>query len=219
MRNVIILLTWVAAIIGDFESRAQNDVESIPLENPGLLDSLIVEDVVTSDSLLEKVITRKNDKSILKRLSSDYPKPRTAAIVGLIIPGGGQMYNQDWWKVPISWAAYGGVVYVIRQNTLEYRSFRDAVTTRLNQQPDPYPQFSLPGLRRQRDFYRKNMERAYIGLVAVHVLSALEAFVACHLNLFDISDQLSMGAGAPIIYPHQQSFPSTTIIYFTYSLK
>ncbi len=218
MHNGFIYLMWVATVFGFFETSAQSDLESQSSENPGLLDSMRIEDKVASDSLNNKVSTRNYGEHFLKRLNSEYPKPKTAAIVGLMVPGGGQMYNQDWWKVPISWAGYGGVVYLIRTNTLEYRSFRDAVTSRLNQQADPYPQFSLPGLRRQRDFYRKNMERAYIGLVAVHVLSALEAFVACHLNLFDISDQLSMGVGASSQYPYA-SFPTTTIFHFTYNLK
>lgn len=123
---------------------------------------------------------------------NQYPDPKTAAYFGLFFPAGGQLYNKDWWKVPIVWGAYGYVVYLINQNQSNYRLLREAVLDRINGRPDPFPGFSLPGLRQQRDLFRKNLERAWIGLVAVHLLSSLEAFVACHLRLFDITDELSI---------------------------
>jgi hypothetical protein len=157
-------------------------------------------------------------KSLLG-LKENYPNPRTAAFAGLIIPGGGQLYNRDYWKVPLVWGGYAGVTYLIIQNTTNYRDFRNAVLQRLNNEPDAYPQFSLPGLRQQRDFYRKNLERAYIGMVALHVLSALEAFVACHLDLFDISDDLSLKVDiqpSPVV---GIPLPAYTSIGFRYTIK
>jgi hypothetical protein len=152
-------------------------------------------------------------------LKQNYPKPKTAAHFGLFFPGGGQLYNKDFWKVPLVWGAYGYLGYLIIDNTGKYRDFRSAVLARINEEPDPYPQFSLPGLRRQRDFFRKNMERAYIGLVAVHALSALEAFVACHLRQFDISDQLSFHVleSSPLVYT--QTMNVTPIASIKYTIK
>jgi len=214
MHNILFGLVWMAAITWTMSIGAQNIPDSIP-PIIQVVDTSSLEGSFSTAIGGDSVPKIQSNTHFLKSFTSEYPKPRTAAISGLIFPGGGQLYNKDWWKVPIAWAGYGGIAYLIRQNTMEYRSFRDAVSMRLNQESDPYPQFSLPGLRRQRDFYRKNMERAYIGLVAVHVLSALEAFVACHLDQFDISDQLSIGVGSSKQIPFEK-YPSTTLFHIAF---
>jgi hypothetical protein len=90
---------------------------------------------------------------------------------------------------------------------------------RLNNEADPFPQFQIEGLRFQRDFYRKNVERAYIGLIAVHALSALEAYVACHLKSFDISDDLSFQLFAPNDYSFPDNSGSTSLLSLTWNLR
>jgi hypothetical protein len=204
---------------------AQIPLDSIPV-NDTFPDREIP--IFIGDSIQSADIYIQQDSEVKKgnyierkynRFVDQYPKPITAAYFGLFFPGGGQLYNKDFWKVPIVWGAYAGIGYTIIQNTKNYRLYKNAVLMRLNNEADPFPQYQIEGLRFQRDFYRKNVERGYIGLIAVHALSALEAYVACHLKSFDISDDLSLN----LLPTHENSFVdqsgSTSLVSIRWSLK
>lgn len=192
-KGISILILFLVFFFTDCSLSAQIEADSSAISLLNIQDT--IEESTGQKEMNFRWINKLNPvppvRNGYRSLIQNYPRPKTAAHFGLFFPGGGQLYNKDFWKVPLVWGAYGYVGYLIIDNTTRYRDFRDAVLARLNDEPDPYPQFSLPGLRRQRDFFRRNMERAYIGIVAIHALSALEAFVACHLRQFDISDDLS----------------------------
>src|SRR4051812_15988422 len=50
------------------------------------------------------------------------PDPKKAVRVALI-PGGGQLYNRDYWKLPIVYLSVGGGVFTYYLNTLKYHDF------------------------------------------------------------------------------------------------
>ena len=52
------------------------------------------------------------------------PHNPTKAVLLSIIPGGGQIYNGQAWKVPIFYAALGGVGYLVYTNYTEMMRFK-----------------------------------------------------------------------------------------------
>ncbi len=129
-----------------------------------------------------------------RTLRANYPDPKQAATLSLIIPGAGQLYNKRWWKVPLVYGALGGMVYSIRYNAEQYRRFRDAYIQALQGQPHEFTPFNLSdqAIKRYRDQFDKRRQLSWIGLVAVHLLQAADAFVDAHLMHFDVSDELSV---------------------------
>lgn len=126
----------------------------------------------------------------------DYPDPKKAGLMSLVIPGSGQVYNKDWWKVPFVYGAIGGLIYAINYNNEQYNRFQTAYQLALAGEENEFTGTSLGqntrALRSIRDGFDKNRQLSYIGLVAVYLLNGVEAFVAAHLDNFDISDDLSM---------------------------
>ncbi len=121
--------------------------------------------------------------------------PKKALILSLAIPGAGQLYNGRWWKLPFVYGGVGGVVFAIDYNTRQFRRLRDALTAfRANEDHE----FSGTGidnessLRNLRDQFDKNRQLSYIGLVAVHALQAVEAYVDAHLQNFDTDEDISV---------------------------
>jgi hypothetical protein len=166
-------------------------------------DTIIVNDTIIQDSstLVEKP-SKTKPYNFRKSFGEDYPHPKTATYAALLIPGAGQIYNKDWWKVPIVWGAYGAVGYSIYYNYTEYQRFNKAVILLLRNEPNEFPGVPVGVLRTNRDGFRKYLEYSYLGAVLIHLLSATEAFVAAHLHDFDISDDLSLR-----ITPSIQTYP------------
>lgn len=139
------------------------------------------------------------DSSAVKMgwFKKDYPNPKKAALMSLVIPGAGQVYNKGIWyvKVPIIYGALGGMVYAIDYNQSFYRRFRTAYSLKLQDKPHEFSGTNIDNersLRILRDSYDKNTQLSYIGFVAVYALQSVEAFVAAHLKTFDINEDLSL---------------------------
>ncbi len=72
------------------------------------------------DSTIQSISDSLNKKEVLFM-----PVPKTATRWGLI-PGGGQIYNKDYWKLPIIYLGIGGGIYTYYLNNLKYNDFLSA---------------------------------------------------------------------------------------------
>jgi hypothetical protein len=61
----------------------------------------------------------------------DANRPSKAAFYSAVIPGLGQAYNKQYWKVPLALAAVGLPIYAYTINDKEYNRLRDAFRIRL----------------------------------------------------------------------------------------
>lgn len=121
--------------------------------------------------------------------------PKKATIMSAVLPGLGQVYNHHWWKVPIVYAGFGGVIYGLAFNQKYLNDYRSAYKTRLTQGPgvDPYwGKYTDANLVSLQQYYRRNRDLCYIILAGVYVLNILDANVSAHLFDFDVSDDLSL---------------------------
>ncbi len=74
------------------------------------------------------------DSSFLKSLHPDTTKkfdPHKAVVRSAIIPGWGQVYNKQIWKVPIIYGALGTTAGIFFYNLSYYKKLRKAVDIRL----------------------------------------------------------------------------------------
>jgi hypothetical protein len=128
-----------------------------------------------------------------RKVKTFKPSPQRAALYSFI-PGGGQIYNRSYWKVPIVYGLIGGLAYLTRETTLEYRRFRDAYSASLKGEPHEFSDLGVSTfvLRNVRDESRKSMEEAYVFLTLAYFAQIAEAYVDAHLQDFDISDDLSL---------------------------
>jgi hypothetical protein len=129
--------------------------------------------------------------------TKNYPNPRKAALFAAVLPGSGQIYNRKWWKVPIVYAALGGMTWWTADNVRQYRVLRDEYKARVDENPatapNPiYARLDNQTIRDYRDLFRKYSEQSYIGLSFVYLLSITDAFVDAHMYRFDVSEDLSL---------------------------
>ncbi len=144
-------------------------------------------------------ITKPDSAAVVKALTdtavikTTKHSPRKATLMSTLLPGLGQVYNRQWWKVPILYAGFGGVIYGVAFNTNYFKDFREAYKIRLTTGNDKYVgKYTNANLEELQQYYRRNRDLCYIIFVGVYVLNILDANVSAHLFDFDVSDDLSM---------------------------
>ncbi|MBO7445268.1 MAG: hypothetical protein J6T86_02530 [Bacteroidales bacterium] len=137
-------------------------------------------------------ITRVSAKDSVK-VSKHSP---TTAMLCSLIPGGGQIYNKKYWKIPIVYGALGASGYFIWHSAHKMKVYRDEFIYRrdgiVTMQNFTLSRFSDENLLQMKNNQRRNMEIS-IGVTAIlYVLNIIDAMVDAHLYYFDVSDDLSL---------------------------
>ena len=146
------------------------------------------------DSIKEKSLFKINSSNRIYNPLS----PSKAAFYSGIFPGGGQIYNKKYWKVPIVWAALGTSTYLYLDNNTQYKRYRTAYKQRKNGFQDEFTLddgteiISLTGLERAQKTLRGNRDLSILSTILIYVLQILEASVNAHLLQFDASDELTV---------------------------
>ncbi len=134
-------------------------------------------------------------------------KARNTAIKSAIVPGLGQVQNNQIWKVPVVWAGLGLTTYFYFDNQQKYQKYAKAFRLRTDGDPntvdqfdpqsDNSPVFSQQGLKDARETFRRYRTISLFSIVGVYGLNILDAYVFAHLKDFDISDDLSLSVNPP----------------------
>ncbi|TVR77031.1 MAG: hypothetical protein EA412_12140 [Chitinophagaceae bacterium] len=153
-------------------------------------------DEIPDTSRQDAIIETENiqEKTISKEAPSH--SPARAAFLSAVLPGAGQVYNRKYWKLPIIYAGFAGLGYSIYFNAGEYRNFRNAILTRLDDNPDttdPYEDiYTTENLITLKNYYRRNLDISVVASILLYALNIIDATVDAHLFEFDVSDDLSL---------------------------
>lgn len=164
-----------------------------------------------------KVDTTVVDTVNLKSVKKFRPDPKRATRMSLMIPGSGQIYNRDYWKVPFVYAGFGACLYAIQWNWVRYNDYIDAykkfydletgqklpvdrVDLYVRGTGETY-QATIDQVKRGRTFYRRWRDYGFVFFGVVYALSTVEANVAAHMKTFDISDDLTLKFEPTITHP------------------
>ena len=136
------------------------------------------------------------------------PDPKRAMWLALVIPGGGQIYNHKYWKLPIVYGGFVGCAYAMRWNNMMYRDYSQAYMDLLDNDPqtDSYNQFMHLGMqinasnqaryeklfKARKDRFRRWRDMSFFVLIGVYAISVIDAYVDASLSEFDITDDLTL---------------------------
>ncbi len=146
------------------------------------------------DSLVAKS-DKKLDKFFKNFFKKDYPNPRKAALISLILPGSGQIYNKSYWKLPLVYGSLAGTIWWEIYNVDYHRELKTAYFNKVNNLPQEIPKYEnydATSIKFARDEVRKRTEFAGLLLGLNVLLITAEAFTDAHLKHFDVSDDLSL---------------------------
>ncbi|MFT4526679.1 MAG: hypothetical protein ACI85F_002855 [Bacteroidia bacterium] len=179
-QHVFFLLLFLFAPLGSIAQSADSLVV-------GLSDSLLIEEVE------EEVTKEKKPHS-----------PKLATLLSAVAPGAGQIYNRKYWKLPIIYGAFGGLIYSAVWNHTKFRTFKDAYLIRIDGDPTTIDQFegqfSDDNLRTIQADYRRNRDLSYVFIGVFYALNIIDAAVDGHLFDFNVDEDLSLQI-KPVIEP------------------
>lgn len=157
----------------------------------------------------------------LKAWWSHHPErfsPRRAGLLSAALPGLGQAYNGQYWKIPIVYAGIAGLGYFIFQNEQMLNYYTKAFNEtggQANQSLEgveieapefpgfaetlniPPTVFDVNGMttdqiRTLRDFYRRNRDFTIILSAVWYTLNVADAIVSAHLLHFNVNEDLAL---------------------------
>lgn len=120
--------------------------------------------------------------------------PERAALLSAVIPGLGQAYNRQYWKVPIVISGMMVFGHFINYNNKIYHGLRNAALINRASGENPYAKIisSEEGLVRNRDNFRRNRDFLIILGTAFYLLQIVDAHVSAHLDEFNVNDDLAL---------------------------
>lgn len=133
-------------------------------------------------------------------------RPGKAALLALA-PGGGQIYNKRYWKLPLVYGLLGGLAYGILFEQVRYKEYGDAIDyiaghpIPAGKRPSDVLNDNYPRARRELSvsnintgiiYYRRYRDQFILFALGGYGLQILDALVDAHLHDFDVSDDLTL---------------------------
>ena len=192
---------------------------------------------IQKDSLLTDSLNRRNQLE-LKQLEApvntailatktdsiqkNIPQPKKRFIpdsnrsvwLALVFPGGGQIYNRKYWKLPIVYGGFVGCTYALNWNNKMYKDYSQAYLDIMDDDPNTksYEDFlpmnsSIAGqeerfkeiFRKRKDAYRRQRDLSIFAFIGVYLLSVIDAYVDAELSDFDITKDIGLRVEPAVI--------------------
>lgn len=146
-------------------------------------------------SLMDGAVCYKSDKR---------PDPTKSTIFSLLLPGLGQVYNGEFWKVPLYWGLLAGSIHFAIDNNVQYNRWKwvhnQATTT---EEVEERPPQSGETAKYYRDVYRRYRDYSILAIALVYVVQIIDANVFAYMQDFEVNDDISLHM-EPAVIPMQQ---------------
>ena len=123
-----------------------------------------------------------------------YPNSAKATVYSILLPGLGQLYNGELWKVPIYWGLIAGSVHFWMDFDTQYRRWKwiHNQATSTDESITERPPWSGENAKYYRDLYRRYRDYSILFTAVAYVLQIIDANVFAYMQDFEVDDNLSM---------------------------
>ena len=182
-------------------------------------DSLLTDSLNRRNQLELQLLEAPIDTTVLAlktdSIQKGIPQPKQRFIpdsnrsvwLALVFPGGGQIYNRKYWKLPIVYGGFVGCTYALSWNNKMYKEYSQAYLDIMDDDPNTksYEDFlpmnsSIAGqeerfkelFRKRKDAYRRQRDLSIFSFIGVYLLSVIDAYVDAELSDFDITKDIGL---------------------------
>jgi len=151
-------------------------------------------------SLLDGTINFQTDR---------YPDPGKSTVYSILFPGLGQIYNGEYWKIPIYWGAIAGGVYFYSTNKRNYERYKWIYDQASSTDPDvEKPPITAENALYYRDIYRRYRDYSILATALFYVVQIVDANVFAYMQDFEIDDDISLRVEPTVISPDYAQAPA-----------
>lgn len=168
------------------------------------VDSVMQELKINEDSIFALYDTMTPERFDERYFSKFNPTPSKALWYSILFPGGGQIYNRKYWKLPIIYGGILAILYGYNFNNKYYQTYQNAYRDLVMNSPNKsYMDFLPPNynvearrsyleqtFQRKKNFYRTNRDYCLVGMIGVYLVAMVDAYVDASLYHFDVSTDL-----------------------------
>lgn len=128
-------------------------------------------------------------------------QPGKATLYSLLVPGLGQCYNGEYWKVPVYWGFLIGSFHyysIYKNNYLKYKKIYTEATLHADTYTGP---INADKAKYYRDLFRRTRDYSVVAIAASYLLQIIDANVFAYMQDFDVSDEITMRVAPTVLTP------------------
>ena len=185
----------------------------------------------TLDSAATTILPKPTEKELAKLKKKEKDSiwmathiPQRATRRSAMIPGWGQAYNREYWKIPLVYGVLAIPAITYFYNTSYYNKTKFAYEARFKAQNgdssdiasiDPeLTGLSIGSLQNYRNSFRRDRDYSILWFILAWGLQVVDATVFGHLRHFDVSNDLSMQ-----VHPQFNPLTKTPALTLSFNLK
>ncbi|MBR5563338.1 MAG: hypothetical protein IKW11_03840 [Bacteroidales bacterium] len=132
--------------------------------------------------------------------SAREPNPGRAALYSALLPGLGQIYNGEYFKVPIYWGCLLGATHFLMNNNTNYKRFK-RIHNEATTDPNYSQSISAETAKWYRDEYRRYRDYSIVATALFYFLQVIDANVFAYMHDFEVTDDITMNIEPSVIAP------------------
>ena len=218
-RGLVTYFLFVVGLVGVTAQTEETDTTFAITPDSVFLQQLQQLDKLATNDSIRLVKPAMNADTLTRQGHRDWsiwrPDPQRALWLALVLPGGGQIYNRKYWKLPLVYGGFMGCIYALTWNNMMYKDYAQAYLDIMDDDPGTasYNKFLHLGrqitkenedryktiFKKRKDRFRRYRDMSFFVMVGIYALSVVDAYVDAELSEFDISKDLSLKVSPGVI--------------------
>jgi hypothetical protein len=143
-------------------------------------------------------IISKKDSTIPKKISYPFSTnksiPKRAAMYSALLPGLGQVYNKQYWKLPIVYGGLAFAAYTLNKEYSSYQKNRQLFIYKTDGNPNTIDSsvLSASQLYNLQKDNRSKLDKYGVYTTVFYALNIIDALASAHMKDFDVSKNISL---------------------------
>lgn len=137
---------------------------------------------------------------------TDHPHlPGRATIYSILLPGLGQAYNGEYWKIPVYYTGLLVSVGLLIENNTNYRRYQRIYREATDENSTYEGPVQASTAQYYRNIFRRYRDYSIVAVAAFYLLQVIDANVFAYMQDFEMNDDISLRI-APTVLPQGSEY-------------
>ena len=141
---------------------------------------------------------------VLNYNPAEYPHAGKATMYSVLVPGLGQIYNREYWKLPLYLGAMAAGIHYYSDFSRNFQRFRNIYKEATDTEHEYTGPITADQALYYRNTYRRYRDYALLITAAVYLLQIMDANVFSYMHNFEVDDDISLNVSPTMLTPDCQ---------------